>query len=165
MTAVRRPPQVAVVGPGDVSDQRLLAEAEAVGTGLARIGAVVVTGGLGGVMAAASRGAKTAGGDVVAILPGDDPGAANEWADVVVATGLGQGRNLLVVRDARVVVAVGGSWGTLAEIALARRLDIPVVSLRGWAVDGPEAADNVMAVASADEAVRAAASWLSSSPG
>jgi uncharacterized protein (TIGR00725 family) len=165
MTAVRRPPQVAVIGPGDVSDQTLLADAEAVGAGLARAGAVVVTGGLGGVMAAASRGAKTAGGHVVGILPGDDPGAANEWVDVVVPTGLGQGRNLVVVRAATVVVAIGGSWGTLAEIALARRLGTPVVSLHGWTIDGPAADDAVVVVASADAAVRAAASWLSSSPG
>jgi uncharacterized protein (TIGR00725 family) len=162
---VRRPPQVAVIGPGDVSDDTLLADAEAVGAGLARAGALVITGGLGGVMAAASRGAKSAGGHVVGMLPGVDPGAANDWVDVAVPTGLGQGRNLLVVRAARVVVAVGGSWGTLAEIALARRLAIPVVSLHGWTIDGPTGADNVEVVATADEAVRAAASWLSSSPG
>jgi uncharacterized protein (TIGR00725 family) len=162
---VRRPPQVAVIGPGDVDDDTLLADAEAVGAGLARTGAVVVTGGLGGVMAAAARGAKAAGGHVIGMLPGVDPAAANEWVEVAVPTGLGQGRNLLVVRGARVVVAVGGSWGTLAEIALARRLAIPVVSLHGWTVDGPATDDNVEAVATADEAVRAAAAWLSSSPG
>src|SRR4051794_13497601 len=165
MTAVRRPPQVAVVGPGDVTDERMLADAEAVGAGLAQAGAIIVCGGLGGVMAAAPRGAKAAGGQVVGMLPGVDPDAANEWVDVAVPTGLGQGRNLLVVRAARVVVAVGGSWGTLAEVALARRLAIPVVSLHGWTVDGPAADDNVVVVASADEAVRAAAAWLSSSPG
>ena len=165
MTAVRRPPQVAVVGPGDVTDEKLLADAETVGAGLARAGAVVVTGGLGGVMAAAARGAKSAGGQVVGMLPGVDADAANEWVDVAVPTGLGQGRNLLVVRSARVVVAVGGSWGTLAEIALARRLDIPVVSLHGWTVVGPAAGDGVVEVTSAAEAVKAAAAWLSSSPG
>jgi len=117
------------------------------------------------VMAAAARGANSAGGQVVGMLPGVDPDAANEWVDVAVPTGLGQGRNLLVVRSARVVVAVGGSWGTLAEIALARRLDIPVVSLRGWTVVGPAADDGVVEVASAAEAVKAAAVWLSSSPG
>jgi len=153
-----------VVGPGDVTDERLLADAEAVGAGLAQAGAVIVCGGLGGVMAAAARGAKSAGGQVIGMLPGVDPGGANEWVDVAVPTGLGQGRNLLVVRGAQVVVAVGGSWGTLAEVALARRLDIPVVSLHGWTVDGPDAGDNVVVVQSADEAVRAAASWLSSSP-
>ena len=165
MTAVRRPPRAAVIGPGDVTDASLLADAEAVGAGLARAGAVVVTGGLGGVMAAAARGAKSAGGQVLGMLPGVDPADANEWVDIAVPTGLGQGRNLLVVRGARVVVAVGGSWGTLAEVALARRLGIPVVSLRGWTVDGPAADDDVTVVATADDAVRAAAAWLSSSPG
>jgi uncharacterized protein (TIGR00725 family) len=101
---------------------------------------------------------------VVGLLPGDDPAEANEWVDVAVATGLGQGRNLLVVRNAHVVVAVGGSWGTLAEVALARRLGIPVVSLRGWTVEGPASGDGVIAVRTAEEAVRAAASWLPSSP-
>ena len=164
MTAVRRPPNAAVIGPGDTADSTLLADAEAVGAGLARAGATIVCGGLGGVMAAAARGARSAGGQVIGMLPGVDPGAANEWVGVAVPTGLGQGRNLLVVRGARVVVAVGGSWGTLAEVALARRLDIPVVSLHGWTVDGPGAGDNVVVVQTADEAVRAAASWLSSSP-
>src|SRR3954470_3412177 len=140
----------------------MLADAEAVGAGLAQAGAIIVCGGLGGVMAAAARGAKSAGGQVIGMLPGVDPGAANEWVDVAVPTGLGQGRNLLVVRGARVVVAVGGSWGTLAEVALARRLGIPVVSLRGWTLAGPAADDEVVTAASADEAVRAAAAWLSS---
>src|SRR4051794_18962644 len=88
-------------------------------------------------MAAASRGAKSAGGRVVAMLPGDDATAANEFADVVVATGLGQGRNVVVVRSADAVIAVGGSWGTLSEIAIARRLGRPLVWLHGWTVDGP----------------------------
>jgi uncharacterized protein (TIGR00725 family) len=115
-------------------------------------------------MAAASRGAAEAGGRVVGMLPGHDPAEANEWVHDAVPTGLGQGRNLLVVRDAQVVVSVGGSWGTLAETALARRLGIPVVRLRGWVVQGPPPHDDVIAVESAEEAVRAAASWLSSSP-
>ena len=164
MTAVRRPPAASVIGPGDTTDGQLLADAEAVGAGLARAGAVVVTGGLGGVMAAAARGARNAGGQVVGMLPGSDPADANEWVDVAIATGLGQGRDLLVVRSARVVVAVGGSWGTLAEVALARRLRIPVVSLRGWTVQGPSPDDDVLVVDDAEAAVRAAASWLSPSP-
>ena len=164
MSDVRRPSPVAVIGPGDATDATLLADAEAVGAGLARAGAVVVTGGLGGVMAAAARGAHEAGGHVVGLLPGDDPDDANEWVDVAIATGLGQGRNLLVVRGARVVVAVGGSWGTLAEVALARRLRIPVISLHGWTVQGPAPDDGVLVAGDAAAAVRAAASWLSSSP-
>jgi uncharacterized protein (TIGR00725 family) len=110
-----------------------------------------VTGGLGGVMAAASRGARAARGTVVALLPGADPAAANPDADVVVATGLGQARNVLVVRSADAVIAVGGSWGTLSEVAIARRLGRPVVWLRGWDVTGPD--DPVPTAATPQEAV------------
>ena len=129
---------IAVVGPGDSStDPVVLEAAEQVGALLASAGHQVATGGLGGVMAAASRGAKSAGGSVVAFLPGDDVSAANPYADVVVATGLGQGRNVVLVRSADAVIAVGGSWGTLSEVAIARRLGRPVVWLHGWTIDGP----------------------------
>jgi uncharacterized protein (TIGR00725 family) len=154
---------VAVVGPHEATADLLTAATE-VGAGLARAGVVVVTGGLGGVMAAAARGAKEAGGLVVGILPGLDPAEANDWVDVAVPTGMGEGRNLLVVRAAAVVVAVGGSWGTLAEVALARRTGRPVVSLHGWWVTGPEPADGPLVVDSPAVAVRAAVSLLSSSP-
>ena len=147
---------IAVVGPGDSStDPVVLEAAERVGALLAAGGHQVGTGGLGGVMAAASRGAKSAGGSVVAVLPGDDVAAANEHADVVVATGLGQARNVVLVRSADAVIAVGGSWGTLSEVAIARRLGRPVVWLHGWAVAGP--ADPVAAV----ETPEAAVTWLS----
>ena len=142
---------IAVVGPGDTDDASLLAAAEQVGALLAQAGYQVVTGGLGGVMAAAARGARHAGGTAVALLPGDDPAAANEGSDVVVATGLGQGRNVLVVRSAAAVIAVGGSWGTLSEVALARRLGRPVVWLMGWRVEGPD--DEVASATSAEDAV------------
>jgi len=102
-------------------------------------------------MAAAARGARHAGGTAVALLPGDDPAAATEGSDVVVATGLGQGRNVLVVRSASAVIAVGGSWGTLSEVALARRLGRPVVWLMGWRVEGPD--DEVASATSAEDAV------------
>ena len=147
---------IAVVGPGDDSRLagELLADAEQVGWLLAAAGHQVVTGGLGGVMAAASRGARAAGGTAVALLPGDDPAAAHPDADVVVATGLGQGRNVLVVRSAAAVIAVGGSWGTLSEVALARRMGKPVVWLHGWDVAGPT--DPVPTVSTPREAVDAA---------
>jgi hypothetical protein len=103
---------------------------------------VVVTGGGGGVMAAASRGAAGAGGMVIGILPGDDRSAANEWVTVAVATGLGELRNGLVVRAADAVLAVGGAYGTLSEIALARVRGLPVVGLDSWAVEGVEVADS-----------------------
>ena len=145
---------IAVVGPGDTTDPVILAAAEQVGALLASAGHQVVTGGLGGVMAAASRGARAAGGSVVAMLPGEDASAANEFADVVVATGLGQGRNVVLVRSADAVIAVGGSWGTLSEVAIARRLGRPVVWLHGWTVGGP--ADPVPTA----ETPEAAITWL-----
>ena len=96
---------------------------------LARGGFVVVNGGLGGVMEAAARGAREGGGIVIGLLPGDDRADANPHLTVAIPTGLGQARNALVVSAADAVVAVGGSWGTLSEIALARRAGKPVVCL------------------------------------
>jgi uncharacterized protein (TIGR00725 family) len=128
---VSRGPYVAVVGGGVASGEDLVA-AEEVGRGLAAAGAVVVTGGLGGVMEAASRGAASSGGLVVGVLPGVDRAAANRWVGVALPTGLGEGRNLVVVRSADVVVAVGGEWGTLSEIALALKAGTPVVGLGTW---------------------------------
>lgn len=151
---------VAVVGPGQPDDDALLAAAHDVGAGLARSGCTVVTGGLGGIMAAASRGAHDAGGLVVGLLPGNDAAAANDWVDVAIPTGLGEARNALVVRSARVVVAVGGSWGTLAEIALARRRDVPVIGVAGWRIVGPAADDGVIEVADAATAVQLAVQLL-----
>lgn len=106
--------------------------AEDVGRELARRGAVVVTGGLGGAMAAASRGAKAEGGMTLGILPGDDRDDANPWVDVAVATGLGEGRNVVLVRTVDAVVAVAGEFGTLSEIALALRTGTTVVGLGTW---------------------------------
>jgi uncharacterized protein (TIGR00725 family) len=152
----RRDRTVAVVGPGQPDDEALLAIARDVGAGLARSGCTVITGGLGGVMAAASRGAHEAGGLVVGLLPGDDADVANEWVDVAIPTGLGEARNALVARAARVVIAVGGSWGTLAEIAFARRRDTPVVAVGSWQIAGPAAEDGIVNVADAAEAVQLA---------
>ena len=133
-------PYVAVVGPGDASDRELVG-AEAVGRELAGLGAVVVCGGLGGVMTAACRGAASAGGMTVGILPGDDRGAANEWVRVAIPTGLGEMRNALVIRCADAVVAVGGAYGTLSEIALALKTGVPVVGLSSWEIDGMRRAE------------------------
>jgi uncharacterized protein (TIGR00725 family) len=153
-------PVVAVVGPAAPDDTSVLTAAREVGAGLAAAGCTVVTGGLDGVMAAASQGAHEAGGFVVGMLPGDDPRAANEFVDLAVPTGLGEGRNLLLVRMARVVVAVGGSWGTLSEIALARRRGTPVVSLQGWQIVGPQPSDGVLVATDAAGAVEAAVALL-----
>ena len=116
-----RPLRVAVIGGGDAGPDALEAARKA-GELLARAGAVVISGGRGGVMEAASRGAVQAGGLTVGILPGGDPEEANPWIRIPLATGFGQGRNVLVVQAGEVVLAVGGGWGTLSEIALGRKL-------------------------------------------
>ena len=123
--------QVAVIGPDDASEDERAA-ARTIGAGLAEAGVVVVTGGRGGVMAAATAGARDAGGVTVAVLPGDDPADAVVAPTVVVPTGLGEARNALVVRAADAVVAIGGAWGTLSELALALRRGTPVVGLGTW---------------------------------
>jgi uncharacterized protein (TIGR00725 family) len=130
-----RTPYVGVVGPGQASSTEL-AVAEEVGAGLAALGAVVVTGGLGGVMEAACRGARSRRGRTLGILPGDDRDAANGWVEIAVATGMGELRNGLVVRASDALVAVGGSHGTLSEVALALKLGRPVVGVGTWAVHG-----------------------------
>jgi uncharacterized protein (TIGR00725 family) len=129
--------QVAVIGSGAEHEQR----AEQVGRLLAERGCAVVTGGLGEVMAAAMRGAKAAGGTTIGVLPGESRAAANEWCDHVVVTGIGHARNLAVVASGDAVISVGGGYGTLAEIGLARALGRRVVVLEpGWEVDGVERA-------------------------
>jgi uncharacterized protein (TIGR00725 family) len=130
-----RTPYVAVVGPGEASPPELLA-AEEVGAGLADAGAVVVTGGLGGVMEAACRGARSRRGRTVGILPGEDRDAANGWVEIAIATGMGELRNGLVVRAVDALVAIGGGHGTLSEVALALKLGRPVVGLGTWDVHG-----------------------------
>jgi uncharacterized protein (TIGR00725 family) len=142
-------PYVAVVGPGEASAAEAEA-AEAVGRLLAEGGAILVTGGHGGVMAAACRGARSAGGLTVGILPGSDRHAANEAVSVAIPTGLGELRNGLIIRAADAVVAVGGAYGTLSEVALALKTRVPVIGLNTWPIDGIETA-----VAPAEAAARA----------
>jgi uncharacterized protein (TIGR00725 family) len=127
-------PQIAVVGPGD-ADEREMQLACGVGRLLALGGAIVVTGGLGGVMHGACEGAALAGGTSIGLLPGTDRRAANPHVSIAVATGLGQGRNLLVVQTADAVVAIGRGPGTLSEIALAARLGKPVVLLASYSAE------------------------------
>src|SRR3954447_8989963 len=129
----RRVIQVSVIGSGAQHAER----AEQVGRLLAERGAVVVTGGGGEVMAAAARGAKAVGGTTIAIVPGESRSGANQWSDHVVVTGIGHARNLAVVASGDAVIAVGGSWGTLAEIGFAMRLGRRVVVLDpGWEIQG-----------------------------
>jgi uncharacterized protein (TIGR00725 family) len=149
---------VAVVGPGDAKPAEI-EWAEQVGRGVAergdrriRVGRMgirkrfvrdsPVCGGLGGVMAAACRGAAQAGGTTVGILPGTDRAAANPWLTVAIPTGLGELRNGLVVRAADVVIAIGGAHGTLSEIALALKTGVPVIGLHTWDIEGVEAVDS-----------------------
>ena len=122
---------VAVVGAGEC-DSEIAALAQEIGRLLAQGGFSVVCGGLGGVMAAACRGAKSGGGLTIGILPGTDPAATNAWVDVPIATGLGEARNFLVVGAAQAVIAVGGEYGTLSEIAFALKIGKPVIGLRTW---------------------------------
>ncbi len=136
--------QVAVIGSGAEHEGR----AEEVGRLLAERGCTVVTGGLGEVMEAAARGAKAAGGTTIGIVPSESRHDANRWIDYAVATGIGHARNLAVVASGDAVIAVGGKWGTLAEIGFARVLGRPVVALGpGWELEG------VPRAASAEEAV------------
>lgn len=145
--------QVSVIGSGAEHEDR----AEEVGRLLAEHGCTVVTGGGGEVMAAASRGAKVAGGTTIGILPGEQRDDANEWIDHVVITGIGHGRNLAVAASGQVVIAVGGSWGTLAEIGFARRLGRPVVILQpGWQLEG----DGIERADSPEQAVQLALARL-----
>lgn len=129
-------PYVAVVGAGGDVAPEVLAIAEAVGAELARRGAVVVTGGLGGVMEAACRGARRGGATTLGILPGDDRAAANPFVAVAVATGLGELRNGLVVRSADALIAIAGGHGTLSEIALALKAGKRVIAIGSWEIDG-----------------------------
>jgi uncharacterized protein (TIGR00725 family) len=130
--------QVSVIGSGAEHEEN----AERVGRLLAERGVTVVTGGLGEVMAAAARGAKAAGGTTIGILPGETRLDGNPWLDHVVVTGIGHGRNLAVVASGDAVIAVGGRYGTLAEIGFALTLGRPVVVLEpGWQVEGTQRAE------------------------
>lgn len=150
-------PTIAVIGPGDASDDEATAARE-IGRRLADAGAVVVCGGLGGVMQAVAEGAAAAGGLCVGLLPGGDRQAANPALTVALPTGLGEGRNLLVVRAADAVIAIGGEYGTLSEIAFARKLGKVVVGLGTWSLRrrGEPASTHVIEASDAQDAVRQA---------
>jgi uncharacterized protein (TIGR00725 family) len=125
---------VAVVGAGK-SDARLRELAYEVGARLARTGVIVATGGLGGVMEGASAGAASAGGVVVGILPGPSTAEANAYVQVPIATGMGEARNAVLVNTASGLIAIGGEYGTLSEIAFALKAGKPVVALDSWDLD------------------------------
>jgi uncharacterized protein (TIGR00725 family) len=148
--------QVAVIGssrlePGSESAQL----AEEVGRRLAEAGAVLVCGGMGGVMEAAARGAAAAGGRTIGIVPGHSLDEANPFCSEVVATGIGHARNLAVVSSGEAVIAIGGEWGTLSEIAFARAIGRTVVALLSWELRGREAMEGAPGVVLADSAADA----------
>ena len=144
--ASRRKPVIAVIGAGKCS-KKLRDRAGDVGRVIAENGGVLVCGGLGGIMEGAARGAKEAGGLTIGILPTDSRADANEFIDVVIPTGFGEARNILVVRTADAVVALPGKYGTLTEMAFALHAGKPLVSISAWKlgdeiqhVDDPEEA-------------------------
>ncbi len=151
---------IAVIGGAQPSPQE--AElAEAVGYELARRGAVLVCGGLGGVMEAACKGASAGGGVTIGILPGDNAGSANPHVQIPIVTGIGYARNVAVVKSAQAVIAVGGSYGTLSEIGHALQSGIPVIGLNTWVLSRNGQPDNkIIPVQDPAEAVDKALSLI-----
>ena len=124
---------IAVIGSGKAIPKEIEL-AEIVGREIAKRGAILICGGMGGVMEAACRGARLENGITIGILPGDKRDMANPYVQITIVTGLGQGRNVIVVKSAQAVIAVGGSYGTLSEIGHALQNGIPVVGLRTWSI-------------------------------
>ena len=147
-------PVVAVIGGGRDERPEVLAAAEAVGRGLAARGAILVCGGLKGVMEAACRGAAAGGGMTVGILPGESPESANPHVTLPIVTGMGIGRNVIIVRTADALIAIGGEYGTLSEIAFALQMKKFVVGIGSWNIPG------VQMVSNAEEALTAVVSHL-----
>lgn len=144
---------IAIIGDSSCSTEEAKV-AETVGELLAQRGATIICGGLGGVMEAVCRGAKSKGGLTIGILPGEDSSMANTWVDIPIATGVGYARNMAVVKSAQAVIAIGGNYGTLSEIAYALKRNIPVIGLNTWALsrNGKED-DPIIRAHSAVEAV------------
>jgi uncharacterized protein (TIGR00725 family) len=156
---VPRPaPCIAVIGSGADASADELAQAEEAGAAIAAAGATLICGGLGGVMEAACRGARSRGGLTVGLLPGSDRSEANGWVVLAIPTGLGQARNALVAGAADAVVAIGGGWGTLTEIGFAVRAGTPVLGVGTWRLERAGAA--VPGVHAVDDAVTAVAEAL-----
>lgn len=146
-----RPLRIGVIGSGQAAPAEA-GLAHAVGAAVARAGAIVVCGGMGGVMRAAADGASSEGGTVVGILPGGDPSAAANGVTIPIPTGLGEARNVIVARASEAVVAIAGEWGTLSEAAFCRKFGIPVI---GLACSLPEGVVNETAGDAAEAAARA----------
>ncbi len=150
---------IAVIG-GSVCSPLESEWAEEVGSRLARAGVVLICGGRGGVMEAACRGASTAGGLVVGILPGLTADEANPFVHLPIVSGMGEARNVIIIRSARAVIAIGGEYGTLSEMAFALRFGVPVVGLGSWKLTRPDGRPAPLHyAASPEEAVRLALTW------
>jgi uncharacterized protein (TIGR00725 family) len=150
---IERKTIIAVIGAGEPSEEEA-SLAEKVGREIARRGAVLVCGGLGGVMEAACRGASSEGGLTIGILPGESASAANPYVQIPVVTGMREARNVIVVKTARAVIAIGGAYGTLSEIAHALQNGIPVIGLSTWSVSREDIPDsNIITAAGPGEAV------------
>ena len=156
---------IAVVGASDCSPHES-EMAEAVGRGLAEAGATLICGGRGGVMAAACRGARAAGGLTIGVLPGINAAEANPDVDVPLVTGLGEARNVIIVHTAQAVIAVGGEFGTLSEIAFALKLGRPVIGLKTWQLaKRGQPSQAIVCAATPHEAVRLALETCAASTG
>ena len=155
-----KPRFIAVIGGGDCSPQE--AElAEEVGRELARHGAILVCGGLGGIMEAACKGANSQGGTTIGVLPGNNSEAANPYVQIPIVTGFGEARNVIVVKSAQAVIAIGGGHGTLTEIGHALRNGIPVIGLNTWSLSRDGQVDNsIIQVQNPAEAVSKALKLL-----
>jgi uncharacterized protein (TIGR00725 family) len=150
--------QISVIGAGQ-GDEEMLDDAEEVGRGIAEAGAVLVCGGRTGVMEAASKGAAEAGGTVVGVIPTLSTDDANPYVTHAIATGIGEARNLAVVASGQAVIAIGGEWGTLSEIAYARKLGRPVVAIQSWTLRNRAGTDlGIVEAETAQRAVQAALS-------
>ena len=149
---MRTQPYIAVVGAADATQEELGLAAE-VGRLIGEDGAVMVCGGLGGVMDEAARACRAAGGTSVGIVPGDDRAPASRHLTVAIATGMGEARNAIVVRSAEVVIAVGGEYGTLSEIAFALKMGKPVIGLATWELSREGMPDPIIRAESPVEAV------------
>jgi len=151
---------ISVIGDSSCSPEEAKL-AESVGELLAQRGATIVCGGLGGVMEAVCRGAKSKGGLTVGILPGKNSSTANPWVDIPLVTGLGEARNVVVAKSAQAIIAIGGNYGTLSEIAYALKSSTPVIGLNTWSLsrNGQED-DSIIKAQSATEAVDKAISLV-----
>jgi uncharacterized protein (TIGR00725 family) len=151
---------IGVIGDSSCSPEEAKL-AENVGELLAQRGATIVCGGLGGVMEAVCRGAKSKGGLTVGVLPGQDSSTANPWVDIPVVTGIGEARNVAVAKSAQAIIAIGGNYGTLSEIAYALKSSIPVIGLNTWSLSrNRQEDDSIIRVQSATEAVDKAISLV-----